>query len=87
MQHAYEDRRCIRLHVYHVTRFSGEPQTMEKQHMRWLTGAEACNLQFLEADVPLVKELAGAVEYPRPDLAAAFDWLLSDPLLEPSPAM
>ena len=85
VQHDYGDR-CIRLHVYHVTRFSGEPCTLEKQHMRWLNGPEACALPFLEADLPLVRELAGFAEPALPDLSAAFDWV-TQPLFEPHPAV
>lgn len=85
VEHAYDDR-CIRLHVYHVTRFSGEPQAMEKQQLRWLTGPEACKLSFLEADIDFVRELAGVTTPVMPDLVAAFDWV-TQPLLEVSPAV
>ena len=53
--------------------------------MRWLTPREACCLQFLEVDMPLVRELAGEVAQPVPDVAA-FGWL-EQPLLEASPAV
>lgn len=84
VQHTDGDRR-IRLHVYHVTRFSGEPQALEQQALRWVNALEACDLPFLEADIRLVRELAGAAD-PAPGLAAAFDWV-GRPLLETSPAL
>jgi 8-oxo-dGTP diphosphatase len=85
VHHSYGERH-IRLHVYHVLCFSGEPRAMEKQILRWWTGPEACGLPFLEADMPLLRELAGVAKpAPLPDLAAAFGWV--SPLLETSPAM
>ena len=77
---------CIRLHVYHVTRFSGEPRALENQPLRWWTGPEACNLQFLEADMPLVRELGGVAAQTMPDLSAALDWITC-PLLETRSAL
>ena len=84
--HSYGNNPCIRLHVYHVIHFSGEPQAREKQPLRWVTASEACNLPFLEADIPLVRELAGITEPAMPDLVAAFDWV-SHPLLKTNPAL
>jgi len=71
--HHLDGERCIRLHVYHVTRFSGEPQALEQQALRWCTGSEACDLQFLETDTQLVRELAGVVESAAPSRPAAFE--------------
>lgn len=82
--HETEDQ-CINLHVYHIIRFSGEPQPREGQGMRWLTPREACDMQFLEVDMPLVRELAGHVAQPLPDMAA-FGWL-NQSLLDASPAV
>jgi 8-oxo-dGTP diphosphatase len=85
VHHLDGDRR-IRLHVYHVTRFSGEPQALEQQTLCWWTGPEACNLPFLETDIQLVRELAGILEPAAPSLAAAFDGVVP-PLLETTPAL
>ena len=65
--------RCIRLHVYHVLRFSGEPQALEQQVLHWWTCHEACGLPFLEVDAPLVRELAGIAGPAMPDVAVSYD--------------
>lgn len=57
-----DGNRCIRLYVYHVTRFSGKPQALEQQILNWLTSHEAYYLSFLETDIQLVRELAGVAE-------------------------
>ncbi len=55
--HAYEDF-TVRLHFYHVTGFSGEPQGLEGHTLAWVDHQEAEELSFLEADQSLVVELA-----------------------------
>lgn len=51
--------RRVRLHFFHVRRFTGEPQPNDGQAMRWTTPEDALRLPFLEADLPLVRLLAG----------------------------
>lgn len=51
--------RRVRLHFFHVRRFTGEPQPNDGQAMRWTTPEDALQLPFLEADLPLVRLLAG----------------------------
>ena len=69
-----DGNRCIRLRVYHVIRFSGEPQALEQQVLRWVTVSEACELPFLEADIRLVRELAGIAEPAMPEMDNGLDW-------------
>ena len=57
VDHEYPQR-SVRLHFFHIDAFSGEPAPREGQAMRWLTPCEARELPFLEADRPLLCELA-----------------------------
>lgn len=56
--HEYPDF-TVRLSFFHIRDFDGVPRPLEGQELRWLTPAEAALLPFLEADVDIVKELAG----------------------------
>lgn len=47
----------LSLHFFHVTKFIGEPKTLEGQILRWLTPTEANNFLFLDADRALIKLL------------------------------
>ncbi len=57
VEHHYPSRHVI-LYLFHVAAFTGQPQGLEGQTIRWLTAQEARALPFLEADIPLVAELA-----------------------------
>jgi len=57
VDHDYADLR-VTLHVFHVRVFSNEPHAREGHVWRWLTPRQALELPFLEADMPLVRELA-----------------------------
>lgn len=48
----------VTLHVFLVSSFQGEPSALEGQGMRWVTPAEAADLEFLPADLPLIAALA-----------------------------
>jgi len=48
----------VRLNFFHIRVFKGAPQPLEGQGLAWVTPAEAADLPFLEADRPLVAELA-----------------------------
>ncbi len=50
--------RSVRLHFYHITEFSGTPAGNDGQAFCWVTPEEARKLPFLEADRPLLEELA-----------------------------
>lgn len=56
-RHAYDHGR-ITLEIYHVRGFSGEPSALEGQGLRWVTSGEALGLDFLPADLPVVRDLA-----------------------------
>ena len=56
VEHRYP-RRAVRLHIFHVCSFSGEPFPREGQVLRWVTPHEAEALPFLPADRPLLAEL------------------------------
>ncbi|MCC8193184.1 MAG: 8-oxo-dGTP diphosphatase MutT [Deltaproteobacteria bacterium] len=55
--HAYAHGR-VTLHVFLVRTFGGEPAPMENQELRWVTPQEAQRLNFLPADLPILRELA-----------------------------
>ena len=57
VDHEYPQR-SVRLHFFHVLRFSGEPVPNDGQTLCWVTPEEAVALPFLEADAPLLPELA-----------------------------
>ena len=57
LRHSYPDLR-VELFFYMVTAFEGDPCALEGQGLRWVKPAEAARLPFLEADVPLLAELA-----------------------------
>lgn len=59
VEHQYP-RRAVRLHVFHVDAFSGEPFPREGQILRWVTPREAGALPFLPADRPLLTKLSAA---------------------------
>ncbi|MDL2209846.1 (deoxy)nucleoside triphosphate pyrophosphohydrolase [Desulfovibrio sp. OttesenSCG-928-O18] len=59
--HTYAHGR-VTLHVFHVRNFNGEPAPMEDQAIRWTTPAAALDLNFLPADLPLVRELCAKRE-------------------------
>ncbi|MDD6181354.1 MAG: (deoxy)nucleoside triphosphate pyrophosphohydrolase [Desulfovibrionaceae bacterium] len=59
VEHIYADKDLhVRLHFFHVTDFAGEPAAREGQVLRWTTPRDALALDFLEADLPLVRDLA-----------------------------
>lgn len=67
--------RLVRLHFFHIHRFTGEPQPNDGQAMRWTTPEAACTLPFLAADMPLVRllaastaEAAASIHLPQADI-------------------
>ncbi len=56
LEHDYGTRK-VRLHLYHVTAFTGKAQCVEGQNIRWIYPHEAQSLNFLEADKGLIGEL------------------------------
>ena len=58
LEHSYAERGFrVRLHFFHVTRFSGEPCPAEGQNLRWVTPFEALELGFLPADASVLEQL------------------------------
>lgn len=58
VEHVYvRPARLVRLHLFHVRGFDGEPCSQEGQTLRWVTPEEAAALLFLAADVPVVEAL------------------------------
>jgi 8-oxo-dGTP diphosphatase len=55
--HDYPDKR-VRLDVWRVVRYGGEPAAREGQPLRWVTVSECRGLPLLEADWPIVARLA-----------------------------
>ncbi len=59
LEHRYPDR-LVRLHVWSVVRFGGEPSGREGQALRWLAPAQLDSVPLLPADGPIVKCLLRA---------------------------
>ena len=55
-EHAYADR-CVLLDLWLVTSFSGEPQSLDAQALRWVRLDELERVDLLEADRPMVAAL------------------------------
>ena len=53
LRHDYADRR-VRLHVWRVTRFSGNPRGLQGQPLRWVNVAELDAFHFPAANQPIV---------------------------------
>jgi 8-oxo-dGTP diphosphatase len=54
--HDYPDKR-VRLDVWRVVRYEGEPSSREGQELRWVPAAELEGLPLLAADAPIVAAL------------------------------
>ncbi|GAB5414762.1 MAG: hypothetical protein Cons2KO_23650 [Congregibacter sp.] len=54
LSHDYGDKR-VRLHVYSVTGFNGEPEPREGQPMRWVCIDELGDYAFPAANAPIVE--------------------------------
>lgn len=56
-EHSYPDQ-DVRLYFFEVTGYAGEISDREGRRPAWFTPAQARALPFLEADLPLLEELA-----------------------------
>lgn len=54
--HRYAEK-TVRLHVFDVLRWQGEPQSREQQPLRWVSDSELNQLDMPAADVPILKAL------------------------------
>ncbi len=57
VEHNYPQR-LVRVHFFHVLQFTGQPRALEGQNIAWVTPSQGAKMKFLEADIPLVHELA-----------------------------
>lgn len=55
-EHEYEDRH-VHLELWLVTEFSGEPQSLDQQALRWVSVEELPAANLLPADQPLIEAL------------------------------
>jgi len=58
IEHQYVDK-AVRLHVFVVKSFAGEPRSLEGQKLCWVLRSELPNYAFPEANVPIVDALLG----------------------------
>lgn len=56
VEHDYGDK-AVRLHVFEVQSFTGEPIGMEGQTLQWVPMTELSAYDFPEANVPIVKAI------------------------------
>ncbi|MSO19921.1 MAG: (deoxy)nucleoside triphosphate pyrophosphohydrolase [Acidobacteria bacterium] len=56
--HQYPDCDPVELIFFAVRSFTGEPKNLAFAQMRWMQPADLLTLDFLEADLPLVRKLA-----------------------------
>jgi len=65
--HDYPDR-SVRLHVWLVSRYAGQPQGLEGQPLKWVAVADLGKAAILPADRPIIAALAAL---PAADLLTA----------------
>jgi len=58
LSHAYEDRH-VELSLWVVTKYSGEPASLDGQRLKWVHPARLGEEDILDADRPFVEALAG----------------------------
>ncbi|EGB13932.1 NUDIX hydrolase [Pseudodesulfovibrio mercurii] len=56
LRHEY-DEFAVHLYFFHITKYSGELQSMEKQRMAWVDPRLSPALDFLPADIVIVEAL------------------------------
>lgn len=56
LQHEYEDK-TVELYFYRVLDYSGEPQGLEGQSLKWVVRQQLHKEKILPADAPVVKAL------------------------------
>ncbi len=68
-EHAYPDK-IVRLHVWLVTAFKGEPQSKEGQVLRWVSLPEIMDLRVLEGNYVIFERMRqSALIFPHPPSA------------------
>src|SRR5262245_9964528 len=58
LRHDYPDGPQVELHFFRVLRFAGEPRNLGFRQMEWVEPRDAAGYDFLEADRPLLAQLA-----------------------------
>jgi 8-oxo-dGTP diphosphatase len=58
-EHAYADRRVL-LDLWRVSRFTGEPASLDGQALKWVALGELDSVGLLEADRPMIAALVAA---------------------------
>lgn len=58
IRHSYKPEVVIELHFFRVERWTGEIRNVVFNDVRWVPKSEMTSLDFLEADKPLVEEIA-----------------------------
>ena len=56
LTHDYPDRR-VELQMWRVERYTGEPQGLDGQRLKWVEPARLCDEDILEADRPFIEAL------------------------------
>jgi 8-oxo-dGTP diphosphatase len=56
LTHDYPDRR-VDLHMWRVSRYSGEPKGLDGQRLKWVEPARLIDEDILEADRPFIEAL------------------------------
>lgn len=59
-RHSYPDR-CVEIALWVVRSFDGEPRGLDGQALRWVAPAELQDCDLLEADLPMIAPLLGAL--------------------------
>jgi 8-oxo-dGTP diphosphatase len=59
LSHDYAERR-VKLSMWRVTAYRGEPRTLDGQALKWVHPADLTNEDLLEADRPIVQALQQA---------------------------
>jgi 8-oxo-dGTP diphosphatase len=65
LAHAYDDRH-VELSMWIVESFSGEPQSLDGQRLKWVQLAGLGDEDILEADRPFVEALGACTMHSRP---------------------
>lgn len=58
LRHDYNNRSAVELRFYAVREYKGEIENRIFKDMRWATRSDLPSIDFLEADLQLVKELS-----------------------------
>ena len=74
VEHLYPVRGLVRLHFFEVERFHGEPSNLGFETIRWASVPELLALDWLEADLPLVRRLAAGAGSPLAPLEQSPRW-------------